>query len=69
MDKDQLFESSRDVMLENEDVSSLNKHLDVVLKRYEKFHRTGKKPKMVEKNRQSFFSLLGANSTGVESKK
>lgn len=69
VDKEQLFDSSRDLMLENEDISSLNKHLDVVLKRYERFHRTGKKPKVLEKNRKSFFALLGANSTGVEAKK
>lgn len=61
---DMLFETSRDFLLPNEDIDNLNKHLDTVLKRYEKFHRTGKKPKIVKSGNKSFFNLLGANGAG-----
>lgn len=43
--KQKLYEGSHDGLGENENVTNLHKHLNEVLTRYERYHKTGKKPK------------------------
>jgi hypothetical protein len=47
--KQSLYEVGHDGLAENENVTTLHKHLDDVLRRYERFHKTGKRPTNVGK--------------------
>jgi len=64
-----LFDTSHDGLAPNEDIGALNQHLSDVLTRYEKYHSTGKKPKLPKsKNGKSFFGMMGSNSAQLQAK-
>lgn len=66
--REALYEGSRDDGLhENEDVNALNKHLSNVLQRYERFYKTGKKPKLDKGKGKSFHQLI-SGSNALQSK-
>ena len=52
-----------------ENISALNQHLSDVLGRYERFYKTGKRPRVPRKTAGgSFFSMMGASTSALQNK-
>lgn len=69
-ERTELYDTSHDGVLPNEDINALNQHLSDVLKRYERFYKTGKRPKVPAKTAGgSFFSMMGATGSALKANK
>lgn len=68
VDETILFDTSHDGLAPNEDIDGLTRHLDAVLRRYERFYATGKRPKVPKKDGPSFFSMMGATGGALQNK-
>lgn len=69
VDETVLFDTSHDGVMANENVGALNQHLSDVLRRYERFYKTGKRPKVPRKTAGgSFFHMMGASASALQNK-